>query len=94
MDGAASLDPDDAVPVSDVKLVVEVSVTTQARDRGPKLMAYARAAVPEVWLIDPRPDVGELVRFRDPEGASYGTVDRFPVGENAGRLDVSEMLKR
>lgn len=94
VDGAASLDPDDAVPVSGVKLVVEVSVNTQARDRGPKLIAYAQAGVPELWLIDPRPDVGELVRYRDPEGASYGTVDRFLVGENAGGLDVGELLKR
>ena len=47
-----------------------------------------------MWLIDPRPGVGELVRLRDPEGASYTTVDRFEVGENAGDLDVGEILGR
>ncbi len=88
------LEPDDAVPVSAVELIVEVSVTSQSRDRGPKLIAYASAGVPEVWLVDPRPEFGELVRHRDPEGASYGTVDRFNVGENAGALDVSVILER
>jgi Uma2 family endonuclease len=92
IDASAELDPDWAVPVGAMKLAVEVSVTTQAHDRGPKLRAYAKAGVREVWLIDPRPDVGELVRYRDPEGASYRTVDRFDVGEDAIRLDVATIL--
>jgi len=83
-----------ATPGSAVILAVEVSVTTQAHDRGPKLIAYAKAGVPEVWLIDPRPEVGELVRHRDPDGASYRTVDGFDVGENAEHLDVVAMLRR
>lgn len=53
---------------------------------------YAKAGVPEVWLIDPRPGVGELVRHRDPEGASYRTVDRFVIGEDARDLDVTAIL--
>ena len=81
-------------PGAGVILVVEVSVTTQAHDRGPKLIAYAKAGVPEVWLIDPRPEVGELVRYRDPDGASYRTVDRVAVGEHATDLDVAKLLRR
>lgn len=42
-----------------------------------------------MWLIDPRPDAGQLVRYRDPHGAPYRTVDRFDVGENASALDVN-----
>lgn len=94
IDGSFGRDPDWAIPVVAVKLVVEVSVTTQARDRGPKLIAYAKAGVPEVWLIDPRPEAGELVRYRDPDGASYRTVDRFDVGENAENRDVTAILTR
>jgi len=82
------------VPVVALKLVVEVSVSTQSRDRGAKLIAYAKAGVPEVWLIDPHPGVGELIRHRDPGGASYATVDRFAVGEDAADLDVATMLAR
>lgn len=92
LDVDVPLDPDDAVPVAAVKLVVEVSATTHSRDRGPKLIAYAKADVPEVWLIDPRPGKGELIRYRDPDGASYRTVDRFDVGENASALDVATIL--
>ncbi len=91
---STELDPDGVVPVAAVTLVVEVSVTTQARDRGAKLIAYAKAGVPEAWLIDPRPEAGELVRYRDPEGASYRTVDRFDAGENARDLDVPAVLQR
>ena len=94
IDGSFARDPDWAVPASAVKLVVEVAVTTQAHDRGPKLIAYAKAGVPEVWLVDPRPEAGELVRYRDPRGASYGTVDRFDVGENAAALDLAAIFRR
>ena len=92
IDPAIELDDDHAVPVDAVRLAVEVSVTTQAHDRGPKLIAYAKAGVPEVWLIDPRPGVGELLRHRDPDGASYRTIDRFEIGENAADLDVAAIL--
>lgn len=92
LDPAIELDDDDFVPVDAVRLAVEVSVTTQAHDRGPKLIAYAKAGVPEVWLVDPRPAVGELLRHRDPDGASYRTVDRFEVGEGAEDLDVAAIL--
>jgi Uma2 family endonuclease len=94
IDSTTPLDPDDVVPEGAVTLAIEVSVTTQARDRGAKLIAYAKAGVPEVWLIDPRPGVGTLVRHRDPEGASYRTVDRFAVGEDAADLDVAAILAR
>lgn len=79
-------------PGAAVTLAVEVSVTTHAYDRGPKLTAYANAGVPEVWLIDPRPESGQLLRHRHPDGSSYRTVDTFPVGEGAAALDVSGLL--
>ena len=69
-------------------------MTTQLHDRGPKLIAYAKGGIPEVWLIDPRPGEGELLHYRDPEGASYRTVDRFDVGEDPRDLDVTTVLKR
>jgi len=33
-------------------LLCEVSGTTLAYDRGPKLRAYARAGIPEYWILD------------------------------------------
>jgi Uma2 family endonuclease len=92
VEDGVDLDPDDFVPASAVRLAVEVSVTTHAHDRGVKLGAYASAGIPEVWLIDPRPDAGELLRHRDPAGGSYQTIDRFDVGENATGLDARTIL--
>ena len=94
LDPTIVLAPDDVLPVDGLTMAVEVSVTSQRRDRGPKLIAYAKAGVPEVWLIDPRPEAGQLLRHRDPDGASYRAVDRFVVGENAGQLDVAVVLAR
>ncbi len=39
---------------ADVLLLVELSETSLAYDRGVKLPLYARFAVPEVWIVDLR----------------------------------------
>ena len=36
----------------DVVLLIEVAETSAERDRDVKLPAYARAGIPEVWLVD------------------------------------------
>lgn len=89
LEPTVTLDPDDAVPVRAVTLAIEVSVTTQHHDEGPKLSAYARSGVPEVWLIDPRPEAGRLTRYRNPNDGAYSQIDHFDVGENAADLDVT-----
>lgn len=37
---------------TDTALVIEVADVTLRRDQGPKLQAYARAGVPEYWVVD------------------------------------------
>ncbi|GAC1442972.1 MAG: Uma2 family endonuclease [Vulcanimicrobiaceae bacterium] len=57
----------------DVLLVVEVALSSLRYDRGRKLSAYARAGVPEVWivnLVDRR-----VERYTDLAGSSYATVE-------------------
>jgi len=54
---------------ADVFLLVEVSDTTLAYDRDVKLPLYARADIPEVWLID-LPGQRVLV-FRSPTPPDY-----------------------
>lgn len=45
-------------------LVIEIlSPTTAARDRGPKLKAYARYGVPEYWIVDPASQAVEIFRL-------------------------------
>ena len=38
--------------VADVLVVIEVSDTTLEKDRGVKLPLYARAGIPEAWVVD------------------------------------------
>lgn len=57
-------------------LVVEVSDTTLAYDRGRKLAAYARGGVPEYWVLDLTAERVEVLRR--PEGERY--LDQRVVG--------------
>jgi Uma2 family endonuclease len=70
--------PRDHLPTpADILLVVEVSDTTLAYDLNVKLPRYARAGVPEVWIVDVAGDAFE--RFTDPkqETGQYASRERF-----------------
>lgn len=57
----------------DVLLVVEVADSSLALDRGVKVPLYARARIPQVWLIDLVAQ--RVLVHRDPgDGAYYGQV--------------------
>jgi Uma2 family endonuclease len=53
----------------DVFLVIEVSESSAVSDRGVKIPRYARAAVPEVWLIDLNDQLVEI--YREPGEGEY-----------------------
>jgi len=55
----------------DVLLLVEVSDTTLAYDKGVKLQLYAREGIPEVWILDLPHRV--LHVHREPAAAGYQT---------------------
>ena len=62
----------------DALLVVEVADTTLGYDRGTKLRLYARAAIPEAWIVDIE---GEAVEtYRRPEAGRYLVADRVGRG--------------
>jgi Uma2 family endonuclease len=50
-------------------LLVEVANTSLRHDRGRKLPLYARAGVPEVWIVNRQADAVEV--FRGPSGSGY-----------------------
>ncbi|MCS6922317.1 MAG: Uma2 family endonuclease, partial [Elioraea sp.] len=56
----------------EVLLVVEVSDTTLAYDLGTKVPLYARAGIPEAWVVDL--SAREVRVFRDPGPSGYRTV--------------------
>jgi Uma2 family endonuclease len=72
----------DALPgPEDVLLLIEVSDTTLAYDRGIKLALYAAAGIPEVWIWDLKRR--RVLVHRDPAGRSYRTVEIVERGEIA-----------
>jgi Uma2 family endonuclease len=80
----------DAHPQSAL-LVVEVADTTLAYDRDVKGSLYARAGVPEYWLVNLAKALVEV--HRDPMvmpharfGWQYRTVDRFGPGDSIAPL--------
>jgi Uma2 family endonuclease len=63
----------------DVLLLIEVSDTTLSYDRNVKLPLYARAGIPEVWIVDL---AGETVEhYTGPSEDSYRHVERVRRGE-------------
>ena len=70
----------------DVLLLIEVSDTTLAYDRGVKLPLYARAGIREVWIVDlARETVG---RHTDPSGKSYRRADRLRRGQTLESISL------
>ncbi len=64
---------------ADVLLVVEIAETSLDYDRRVKVPQYARAPIPEVWIVDVR---GEAVeQYADPADSTYRTVRRLSRGE-------------
>jgi len=108
-DNASILEPDlvvlpgpcrdyrDKTPTSAL-LIVEVSVSSRRLDRGRKSQLYARAGVPEYWIIDVGANTAEV--RRDPASHGYRKIelltgnDRLvPIGlESAGGLRVGDYL--
>jgi Uma2 family endonuclease len=63
-------------------LVVEIlSPTTEARDRGPKMKAYARFGVREYWIVDPVAQVIEVYRL---------AVEGFELARTCAKGDTVE----
>ncbi len=73
-------DPDD------VALLIEVSDTTLAYDRDVKLPRYARAGIPEVWIVDLE---GRRIEAHSaPSADGYGTSREFGPGERVSSASV------
>lgn len=58
---------------ADVLLIVEVSDTTLEYDRDVKVHLYARAGIPETWVVDLNGD--RVIVFRDLEDGEYTRME-------------------
>lgn len=69
----------EALPsAADTLFVIEVGDTSLRYDREIKLPLYARAGIPELWLVDLAERVVEVCRR--PEGSDYADRDRVDAG--------------
>lgn len=80
-------------------LVIEVALSSGRKDRQVKRGIYARALIPEFWLIDVKG--GTLEVFREPLGSEYQDVQLLNAGAHVSPqrfpdlvLSVAEMLGR
>ncbi|MEO0558130.1 MAG: Uma2 family endonuclease [Bacteroidota bacterium] len=65
--------PETRIPEArDALLVVEVSESTEAYDRGIKMARYAAAGIPEAWIILPTQRRAEI--YRQPGPAEYAEM--------------------
>lgn len=72
----------DKVPqAEDAYLLIEVADTTLSTDRTAKLSAYARADIPEVWILNVRAE--QLEVYRDPDGELYSSKSTLSKGQKA-----------
>jgi Uma2 family endonuclease len=78
---------------AEVLLVVEVAVSTWSKDTRLKLSGYARAGIPEVWIIDPKVG-GKAQRHTglaatDDEPAQYSELANVPLP--GGLADLADL---
>jgi len=76
----------------DVLLLIEVSDTTLAYDRGVKLPLYARVGIREVWIVDLPGEVIE--RHTDPSVEGYRSLERVRQGEEIKSAALPELAFR
>lgn len=74
----------------DTLVVVEVADTSVYYDRNVKLPLYARAGVPEAWLVDLRAGVVEV--HSEPHADSYGAVRTYARGEVVRSTTLAEVV--
>jgi Uma2 family endonuclease len=81
----------------DIMLVIEVSDSTVTFDRRQKIPRYARAGIPEAWLVNIPKGVVEV--YTEPVGDKYESIRRVGCGESItptalpdARIAVHEIL--
>jgi Uma2 family endonuclease len=74
----------------DALVVVEVADTSVSYDKNVKLPLYARAGVPEAWLVDLRAGVVEV--YSEPREGGYGAIRRYARGERVRSATLVEVV--
>ncbi len=75
---------------ADVLLLVEVADTSVDYDRGAKLSAYARAAIPEVWIANLRDR--RIEAYTEPADGEYSNVRHAVPGESIAPQEFPDVV--
>ena len=76
----------------DVYLVIEVADTSVEKDRDVKFPIYARAGIPEAWLLDL--SAGRLEVHRHPAPDGYQDIHRFQRGQSVAPQAFPDVVLR
>jgi len=74
---------------ADILLVIEVADTTLAYDRDIKLPLYARAGIPEAWIVDVA--ANRIHVYRDPVAGQYASAGTVARGDVVTPLQVKNV---
>lgn len=74
----------------DVLLVVEVAETSTDYDRAVKIPIYARAGIPEVWLVDNQKRIVEI--YLKPSSEGYGEFSRYRPGQRISPKALPDLV--
>ncbi len=74
----------------DVMLLIEVSDTSPEYDRDVKVPLYARAGIPEVWVVDLTGE--EILAYSRPEGGAYAETSRVGRGGSLAPRTVPGLM--
>jgi len=77
---------------ADILLVIEVADTTLAYDRDVKIPLYARAGIPEAWLVNVPADRIDV--YREPAAGKYASVRTASRGETLSPLHFPNVTLR
>lgn len=73
----------------DILLVIEVAESSIEYDRAIKVPLYARAGIPEVWLIDLNQD--RIRAFGEPRAREYQTRREFQCGQTIRSVVIADL---
>ncbi len=78
-----------ALPGPHLRLAIEISDTTLAFDKSTKMRVYARAGVPEYWIVDVNARV--IHRHAQPAGERYADTASFQFGETIVSATIPDL---
>jgi len=73
----------------DVLLIIEVADTSLDYDRNIKVPLYARAGIPEVWVVDLASEAVEV--FVEPQKGAYQTIRTAKRGESITAQEIASL---